>query len=107
MKLIVAIVNQDDAAQVAEGLSQGGFMSTRYASRGGYLDRENVTFLVGTAAEEVGRVKQIIRSHVHRRETSYLPPEPEYAGYAASEEEPVMVSGATVFVLDAQQFERI
>lgn len=107
MKLIVAIVNQDDAPQVARGLSEGGFMSTRFASRGGYLDRENVTFVVGAADDAVSQVKQIIRHHVHRRETAYVPPQPEYAGYAAVEEEPVVVSGATLFVLDAQQFERI
>ena len=107
MKLLIAIVNQDDEGLVAAGLSAGGYMSTRFHSHGGYLIKDNVTFLVGTADEEVERVKKIIHANVHRRETILRPASPEYAGYAADENRTVVVSGATIFVVNAEQFERI
>lgn len=106
MKLILAIVNQDDGDAVAAALAAGGYACTRLASQGGYLDLENLTLLIGTADEEIGRVKQIIRSHVRRREKPFGGQQ-EYSGFAAPEEESVIVSGATIFVLDAEQFERI
>lgn len=107
MKMLIAIVNRDDEELVAAGLSAGGYMSTRYHSHGGYLVRDNVTFLIGTADEEVERVKKIIHANVHRRETIIRPAALEYGGYAVDENESIVVSGATIFVVNAEQFERI
>lgn len=107
MKMLIAIINPDDEARVATGLSEGGYMSTRFQSHGGYLVRDNVTFLIGVADEDVERVKKIIHDNVHKRETVLRPNALEYAGYAAEEDEHVMVGGATIFVVNAEQFERI
>ena len=41
MKLIIAIVNKDDSADVAQRLSKSGFMSTRLSTTGGFLRAGN------------------------------------------------------------------
>ena len=50
MKLIIAIVSNDDSAAVADKLTSEGFMATRLATTGGYLKAGNTTFIVGTQA---------------------------------------------------------
>lgn len=107
MKLVIAIVNQDDATRVSNALNSGGYSSTRFASQGSYLFTDNTTFLVGVDEERVEEVKRIIAASVHRREHP-LPPLPtEHYGYPVDDDQRVTVGGATIFVVDTEQFERI
>ena len=47
MKLIIAIINRDDANSVTRALSKKGFSSTRLSTTGGFLMAGNVTLLIG------------------------------------------------------------
>lgn len=107
MKLVIAIVNQEDVSQVACELTRGGFSSTRFSSRGGYLGQDNTTILVGVDGERVEEVKRIIIQNVHRQERR-LPVElADYCGYPVDDAATVTVGGVTIFVVDVEQFERI
>ena len=53
MKLIIAIINYDDANAVTQNLSKNGFSSTRLATTGGFLLAGNVTLLTGVKDDQV------------------------------------------------------
>ena len=81
MKLIVCIVNSDDAKELNNALMQDGYRATTIGTTGGFLRQGNATILVGTEDEKVDSVLEIIRHNCHTR-TQYVNPLP-----------PVMESG--------------
>ena len=88
MKLILAIINRDDANAVTQALTKAGFSSTKLSTTGGFLMSGNVTILVGVDEEKVQAVIDIIKEHSHSRKE-------------------VLVGGATIFVVDIERFERV
>ncbi|MGN0557484.1 MAG: cyclic-di-AMP receptor [Acutalibacteraceae bacterium] len=101
MKLIIAIVNDDDAFAVGNALLQNGYPATKMASAGGFLNLENTTFLLGVDEDRVDGVLELIKLHSSRRM--------QLMGGAGSgaEHGQVTVGGATVFVLDVDRFEKM
>ena len=67
MKLVIAIINYDDAGAVTRALTKKGFSSTKLATTGGFLMAGNVTILVGVDAEKVQTVIEIIKGESHSR----------------------------------------
>ena len=53
MKLIYAIVNNDDAHSVSSSLTQAGFQATKLASTGGFLMAGNTTFLICSEDDKI------------------------------------------------------
>ena len=47
MKLVLAIVSNDDSAAVSSALTRNGFQVTKLATTGGFLMAGNTTFLTG------------------------------------------------------------
>ncbi len=109
MKLVVAVVHADDAGDLAGRLSEGGFGVTRIKSIGGFLRRQNHTFLIGVTDHQLEEVLGVIRERCHKRteDVSPVPPLVEpgevYLPYPLE----VEVGGATVFVLSVDRFERL
>lgn len=107
MKLVIAIVNRDDANTVTQNLTKQGFYSTKLASSGGFLLAGNVTLLIGVAEEKVQQVIDIIREHSHSRK-QMIPATSEIGmTYLSTMPVEVTVGGATVFVVDVERFERL
>ena len=107
MKLLLAIVNNDDANYVNTGLSKSGFMVTKIASTGGFLMSGNTTFLTGVQDDEVDKVLEII-SHFSKKRTVPIPADPVYNPASISTiPAKVTVGGATVFVLNIERFEHV
>lgn len=104
MKLVLAIVNHDDANAVIQTLIRQGFSATRLATTGGLLLAENVTVLVGVDEEKVDEVVEAIRLQSHSRREA-VPSTAQAELYPGMEE--VAVGGATIFVVDVERFERI
>ena len=103
MKLIIAIVNHDDANAVTRALTQAGFSSTT----GGFLMAGNATILIGVDEEKVQQVIDVIRDHSFSRK-QMIPTTTEMSyGYYPSMPVEVTVGGATVFVVDVERFERL
>lgn len=107
MKLIYAIVNNDDSHAVSSALTKGGFSATKLASTGGFLMAGNTTFLVCSEDEKVDEIIEIIRLHSRRRK-QFVPSSASYgAGSYTSFPVEVSVGGATVFVTDIERFEKV
>ena len=56
MKLILAIVSNDDSGAVSSSMTKGGFQITKLATTGGFLMAGNTTFISGVDDDKVGRV---------------------------------------------------
>ena len=107
MKLILAIVNNDDAHTVNANLSKNGFFVTKIASTGGFLMSGNTTFLIGTEDENVDKAINVIGEHSKKRK-QMVPSSASYGvGMYTSFPVEVTVGGATIFVLDVEQFKKL
>jgi uncharacterized protein YaaQ len=108
MKLLMSIVNSDDAQSLLDALLTGGYRATMISTTGGFLREGNATIFVGTEDEEVETVLEIIRQSCHTR-TQYVSASPSFMDrgelFMPTAVE-VQVGGATVFVLCVDRFER-
>lgn len=105
MKLIIAIVNKDDSADVAQQLTKAGFMSTRLSTTGGFLRAGNTTLLIGTDEEKVEDVLAIFRECCSKRTEIINTATANYAEqFFTTLPVEVTVGGATVFILDVDRF---
>ncbi len=104
MKLIVAIINNDDCPSVLSELTHKGYGATRLSTSGGFLKSGNSTLLIGTEDEKVDNVIEII-SEFSRKRTQMVTPSPSFMseGFISRAVE-VTVGGATVFVVDVDKF---
>lgn len=85
MKLIIAIIKDEDNDKVSTKLTSENFRVTFIASTGGFLRSGRSTLLIGTEEERVNRVIDILR------ETCTAPKDPK-------------AKRATIFVLDVNNF---
>ena len=103
MKLILAIVNNDDAYSVSTALSSEGFFVTKISSTGGFLMSGNTTFLMGVEDGAVEQAFKIISEHCEKRE-QVIPQSVAKGGVSTIPRgtSKVTVGGATVFVLNVE-----
>ena len=108
MKLILAIVNNDDSARASSALTDAGFWVTRLATTGGFLMVGNTTFLIGTDDEGSKKVIDILKQHCTTRKQVTASTASFGMGMShMSIPEEAKVGGATIFVLDVAQMEKI
>lgn len=69
MKLLLAIVEDDLAFEVAKELSEKGIRSTKLSSSGGFLKKGNTTLLVGVQDEQVDMTVATIRETIAKNPT--------------------------------------
>lgn len=106
VKLIVAVVHDHDAADLLESLTTSGFQATKMASTGGFLREGNTTFMIGTSEDNVDEALEIIKENCEARKKTVAPMSPvanSLEGYYSFPME-IKIGGATVFILDVEQF---
>ncbi|HKM32950.1 MAG TPA: cyclic-di-AMP receptor [Oscillospiraceae bacterium] len=107
MKLVYAIVNNDDSHAVSSGLTKGGFSATKLASTGGFLMAGNTTFLICTEDDKIDDIIEIISKHSRKRK-QFVPSATSYGvGSYTSFPVEVSVGGATIFVTNIERFEKV
>lgn len=107
MKLILAIVSSDDSSVVSAALTKAGFSVTKLATTGGFLMSGNTTFIIGTDDERVDEVIEVIGRHSKKRK-QMVPSSASYGvGMYTSFPVEVTVGGATIFVMDVEQFKKL
>ena len=107
MKLIFAIVSNDDSSRVSKELTKNKYSVTKLATTGGFLMAGNTTFLIGTDDDRVDDVIRIIGLHSNKR-TQMVPSSASYGvGMYTSFPVEVQVGGATIFVTNIERFEKL
>ncbi len=106
MKLVIAIVHDEDVHPLLEELTSHRFRVTKLATTGGFLRAGNTTLLVGTEDEEVDKVIEIIKNNCESREQIATPPTPVSGATGVFIPYPIQVKvgGATVFVVDVEKY---
>lgn len=109
MKLVLAIINNDDSVKVSADLNREGFFVTRLSTTGGFLMVGNTTLLIGTDDEDIPRLKEILakscakRKHVNATTSSLGRGLNDNNGLP----EEVTVGGATIFVMSVDEMSKI
>ena len=111
MKLIFAVVHDDDTNKAVRRLNEKKFRVTKLSSSGGFLKRGNTTLMLGVEDEQVDEVFKILEKECSKRKqvevtTPYPQGDLSMISYSYIPIT-VEVGGATVFVLDVEQFRRI
>lgn len=107
MKLILAIISNDDSSKVQSALTKERYQVTRLATTGGFLMAGNTTFICGTEDDKVDRAIEIIGKYSKTR-TQVVPASASYGvGMYSSFPVEVTIGGATIFVLDVERFEKV
>lgn len=108
MKLILAIVNNDDSTRVSSALTEAGFGVTRLTTSGGFLMVGNTTLLIGTEDDSTQKAIDIIEKHCVTRKQAVSSTASFGLGMNhMSLPEEVTVGGATIFVLNVDHMEKI
>ncbi|MEG1389111.1 MAG: cyclic-di-AMP receptor [Angelakisella sp.] len=107
MKLILAIVSNDDSGKLSGALTKAHYSVTRLATTGGFLMSGNTTLLVGTDDDKVEAAIAIIAENSKKR-TKMVPSTASFgAGMYAGMPVEVAVGGTTIFVIDVEQFKKV
>ena len=109
MKLVIAIVHDEDSHKVMDELLENGFGVTKLATTGGFLKSGNTTLIIGVEKEKLEEVINIIKSICKSRTQIATAPTPNtwgVGGYMPYTVE-VQVGGATIFVIDVDRFEKV
>ncbi|WP_372426817.1 cyclic-di-AMP receptor [Mammaliicoccus sciuri] len=106
MKMVIAIVQDQDSQNLSEALIEKNFRATKLATTGGFLRAGNTTFLCGVKDERVDELLRVIDGTCGNREQLVSPITPmggsadSYIPYPVE----VEVGGATVFVMPIEHF---
>ncbi len=104
MKLIVAIVECEDAAVISQELSKNGYPFTSTKGVGGFLKTDKDILLSGVDDMRVRDILSIIEKFSHSRELDV--PEIDVKNIYTLPGK-VHVGGAQVFVLDVDRFYKL
>ena len=107
MKLIFAIINNDDSHSVQQALTKSDFQTTKLSSTSGFLMAGNTTFMVCADDQKVDNAIEVIKEHSHKRK-QFVPNSSAYinSSFTGIPVE-VTVGGATVFVTNIEKFEKL
>ncbi len=106
MKMILAIVTNDDSSKVSNALTNEGFSVTRLATTGGFLMSGNTTLLIGVQNEQVEQAIELISGSCKKR-SRMTPSAAAYGAGMSVFPVEISVGGATIFVLDVERFEKV
>lgn len=107
MKLIYAIINNDDSHSVQSALTKNGVQATKLSSSGGFLMAGNTTLMICSEDDRLDEIIDIIKKHSHRRK-QFVPNSASYGiGSYTSFPVEVTVGGATIFVTNVERFEKV
>ena len=109
MKLVVAIIHNEDAGALVDGLLEKDYRATRLHSSGGFLKQSNATVVLGVEDDKVDEVMAIIAEQCTSRTqvVNPMPPIMEPGEFFMPSPLEVEVGGATVFVMPVERYERL
>jgi Uncharacterized protein conserved in bacteria len=109
MRLVITMVQDQDVNKLLGILTDHGYSATKLASTGGFLRQGNTTLLIGVEEEHVAELTGLIKDTCHSRKQLLTPLASvgrTMNNYIPNPVE-VQVGGATIFVVDVQEFIKI
>ena len=109
MKLVMAIIQDEDAFHIMDHLGSRGFSVTKLATTGGFLRSGNTTLICGVAEERIPELVEIIEQRCKSRKqitsvnTMNVNANESFAPYPVE----VTVGGANIFVLGVEEFKKV
>jgi len=109
MKLIIAIVQDEDTPALTEGLLAAKIRFTKVSTTGSFLRTGNTSLLIGIENDVVPTVLGVLRRTCRRRTQIAVPYSPalEPGLLYMPENFEVEVGGAVLFVIDVARFVRL
>lgn len=109
MKLVLAVIQDADAAALVRVLSENAFEVTKLASTGGFLREGNTTLMIGVPDERLADLKRRVQQTCRTRTRLVTPSVPmgEQGEGMANDPVEVAVGGAVMFVLGVQEFVKV
>ncbi len=108
MKLIIAVIQNEDEDTLVKALEDQRISSTRIGSSGGFLRASNVTMMMAVQNEQIDTILNLLKQHCRRRTRHLYPLLPNLeARERFLGSIPVEVGGATVFILPIEQIVKI
>ena len=104
MKLIFAIINNDDSNSATAALNKEGVAVTKLSTTGGFLMTGNTTLLIGAEDGDVEKIKNILKETCAVRK--HVPSSYNSLGRGMGDlglPAEVTVGGATIFVLGVDE----
>lgn len=108
MKLVFAIVHNDDAGKLTDALREHNFQFTLISTTGGFLREGNATILIGVEPDKLDEALDLIKKNCVTRTqfVNPMPPVMEPGELYLAQPVEVQVGGATVFVMEVERFEK-
>ncbi len=109
MKLVIAVVHNEDARVLIDALLAHEYRATWLHSSGGFLKQSNATILLGVDDAKVDDVVNLVRDNCRARTqtVSPIPPIMEPGEFFMPYPLEVEVGGAVIFVMPIERLERI
>lgn len=109
MKLLFAIVSDEDSGILADNLNRKGFSTTKLCSSGGFLRSGNTTFLVATDDDKVDEALSIIGDTCKSRRMMMTPEKlpGNFGSFNMAMPVEINIGGATVFILNIERFYKL
>ncbi len=104
MKLMIAIVSNDDSGKLLKALVKERYSVTKLSTTGGFLNAGNTTLLIGCQDEQIEKITEVISANAKTR-TKIVPNSimSEFGMFSTNPIE-VQVGGANIFVVDVEKF---
>ena len=110
MKLLIAIVQDEDSGKLVSALMSEGYGVTKLATTGGFLRAGNTTLLIGVDDAKLDGAMSVIEKVCHSRKQIAAAPTQMSSTGSVSGITPypieVVVGGATVFTLNVEEFKK-
>lgn len=108
MKLVIAIVQDEDVGFLMDELIENDYRVTKFASTGGFLKSGNTTIFIGVDDDLVDDCLEIIKENCSSRtSTTTMMNVSTPAEVYSSVPIEIQIGGATVFVVNVEDFLRI
>ncbi len=109
MKLVMAIIHDEDAFQITDLLNENGYSVTKLASTGGFLRAGNTTLICGCDDDKIDDLLQLVEKKCRARKqitsvnSTHVNTTENYMPYPVE----VTVGGATIFVMNVETFKKV
>lgn len=108
MKLILAVIQNEDQDALTDVMESEGISMTRIGSSGGFLRTSNVTLMTAVEDKQLQHVLDLFGKHCKRRtkqQHSRVPTMEARERFLGAM--PVQIGGAAVFILNLEKMEKI